>query len=71
MARNVTWADLSRAQRTAVLAGAAVEIVVTAWAAHDLWRRPAEEVRGPKALWAAALVVQPFGPLAYRRYGRR
>lgn len=62
---------MSGTQRTVVVAGSAVELALTAWAAHDLWTRPAEEVRGRKGLWAAALVVQPFGPLAYWRYGRR
>lgn len=66
-----TWGDLSAAQRTAVVAAGAVELVVTASAMRDLTRRPAGAVRGPKALWAASMAVQPFGPLAYWAFGRR
>jgi hypothetical protein len=38
---------------------------------RDLARRPSANVRGPKALWVAACVVQPIGPLAYFAFGRR
>jgi hypothetical protein len=54
-----------------VIAGAAVEIVLTGWALRDLKRRPAESIRGPKAAWVASFVVQPFGPVAYAGFGRR
>jgi hypothetical protein len=64
------WSDLSPVEQRAVIAGAAAEIVLTAWALRDLKRRPAESVRGPKAAWVASFVVQPFGPLAYVFFGR-
>jgi hypothetical protein len=64
------WSDLTPAQRKAVLAGGAVEAVVTAVALRDLARRPASEVRGPKWLWVLSFAVQPFGPLAYLAAGR-
>ncbi len=44
---------------------------MTAVALRDLARRPAEGVRGPKALWAVACFVQPVGPVAYLAVGRR
>ena len=65
------WSDLTPLQQRLVVAGVAVELVVTSIAARDLARRAAADVRGPKALWALALVVQPVGPLAYLRLGRR
>jgi hypothetical protein len=71
MASKMTWADLSPTQRKAVVAAAAAELVLTTWALRDLWTRPAERVRGPKALWGASLVVQPFGPVGYLAFGRR
>ena len=37
----------------------------------DLVRRPAEQVRGRKAIWAVGLLVQPFGPIAYLGWGAR
>ena len=65
------WAAMSRSQRMGTVALGAVEIVATTVAAADLARRPREQIRGPKALWWPALVVQPFGPFAYLLLGRR
>jgi hypothetical protein len=45
--------------------------VLTSWAASDLRRRPADQVRGPKVAWAMSFAVQPFGPIAYLSLGRR
>jgi hypothetical protein len=49
----------------------AVELVLTSLAVADLRRRPADEIRGPKALWLLASFVQPVGPIAYFVLGRR
>jgi hypothetical protein len=66
-----SWNDLTPAQRRMVVAGGAVELVLTTWAASDLRRRPTDQVRGPKAAWAMAFAVQPLGPIAYLAVGRR
>jgi hypothetical protein len=71
MRQKKRWSDLSRGQQVAIVAGAVVELAMTASALGDLIRRPREQVRGPKAMWALACVVQPVGPLAYKRFGRR
>jgi hypothetical protein len=65
------WSDLTDGQRAAVVAGAAVELVLTTLALVDLVRRPAAQVRGRKPLWALGSVVQPVGPIAYLLFGRR
>jgi len=65
------WSDLKPWQRTAIAVAAAVELVVTLTALIDLARRPAHRVRGPKLAWALGCFVQPVGPLAYLRFGRR
>ena len=65
------WSDLTPTQQKAIIAGGAVEVIVTALALRDLARRPASEVRGRKSLWVLSFVVQPFGPLAYLLRGRR
>ena len=70
-AKKKSWSDLTPWQRRLVIAGGAVELVLTTTAARDLARRDTSDVRGPKALWAAAFVVQPVGPLAYFAVGRR
>ena len=72
MARNKKkWSDLTPAQQRAIKVGGVLEAVLTALALRDLAGRPADRVRGPKALWAVSFVVQPFGPLAYFAAGRR
>jgi hypothetical protein len=71
MNSNRRWRDLSGRAKTATVTLGVCEAVLTATAARDLFHRPAEEVRGPKALWWPALVIQPVGPLAYLTAGRR
>ena len=71
MSERIEWADLPRWQQTGVLVLGAVEVVLTTVAVTDLVRRPREQVRGRKALWALGLPVQPFGPIAYLVFGRR
>lgn len=70
-AQKRSWSDLSRTQRRLIIAGGAVESVITTVALRDLARRPGSQVRGPKAAWALGCVVQPVGPVAYLLLGRR
>jgi uncharacterized membrane protein len=65
------WSDLTPPQKTAVLVGGVAELVMTIAALRDVRRRPAAQVRGPKAFWVLTFVVQPFGPLLYFVLGRR
>jgi len=65
------WSDLGPVEQRAIIAGGAAEAVMTSYALVDLARRPKSRVRGPKLLWVLGFVVQPFGPLAYLRWGRR
>jgi hypothetical protein len=71
MAGGRKWSDLTPRQRGAVVVLGAVEVVLTTIALRDLARRDAAEVRGPKLLWRAACLVQPFGPVSYLVLGRR
>ena len=68
------WNDLSPARRRLVVAVGVLDAGLRAWALLDLKNRPAEEVKGPKALWGLALtVVSSAGvlPTAYLLLGRR
>ncbi|WP_344237951.1 hypothetical protein [Kribbella hippodromi] len=68
------WADLSPRYRRLIVIGAAAEGVLKVAALVDLARRPAAEVKGPKALWAVVItLVNSVGaaPIAYWMYGRR
>jgi hypothetical protein len=70
MAR-MKWSDLSDRQRVLIVTAAAAEISMKIAALVDIKRRPAEEIRGPKALWRAAMAVNLLGPLSYFAFGRR
>ena len=71
MDRRKQWSDLSPAQQRSVIAAGVVQVLLAAAALLDLRRRPAEEVRGSKKLWAAATMVNFVGPIAYFVFGRR
>lgn len=68
------WSDLSPRTRRAIAVAGTVDAGLKVWALRDLRRRPAEQVRGPKSAWAAALVLvngAGVGPLGYYLLGRR
>jgi hypothetical protein len=65
------WQHMPRWQQAGVVALAATEVVLTTRAAVDLARRSRSGVRGPKLLWWPVLTVQPFGPVAYLKWGRK
>jgi hypothetical protein len=67
------WSDLSSRQRTLIILAVAVETALKVVMLIDLKRRPADQVRGPKGLWAATALANTAGlaPLAYLVFGRR
>ncbi len=71
MARR--WSDLSPRSRKLIIAGAVAETGLKVAVLVDLKRRPAAQVRGPKRMWAAAMLVNSAGllPLSYFAFGRR
>lgn len=69
--KDIRWSDLSKGQRRLLVAAAAAEGALKIAALVDIQRRPAEQIRGPKALWRSAMVVNLLGPLSYFAFGRR
>jgi hypothetical protein len=65
------WAELSDRQRAFLLAAAAGELSLKIAALIDIKRRPASGIRGPKALWRAAMAINLLGPLSYFVIGRK
>jgi hypothetical protein len=65
------WSDLSTRQRSGVAGAGLVQLALLVAALVDLRRRPAEQVNGKKAIWAAVSFVNFVGPLAYFAFGRR
>ncbi len=67
------WSDLSERNRRIITVVAAVETVLKVLMLADLKRRPAEQVKGSKRVWAVSTIVNSAGiiPLAYFVFGRR
>lgn len=65
------WSDLTPGQRAGVVIGGMVQFALMVLAQRDLSRRPAGEIRGPKALWRVAVLINFVGPIAYFVFGRR
>jgi hypothetical protein len=66
------WQDLGQVQRRAIVGVAVAETVLKAAMLIDLKRRRANEVRGPRWLWAASALTNSAGvvPAAYFVFGR-
>ncbi|KRF38906.1 PLDc N-terminal domain-containing protein [Terrabacter sp. Soil810] len=71
MAQKKKWSDLTSGQQTAILVAGCIQLSLAATAWADLARRPASEVAGSKAKWAAIIAINFVGPLAYFARGRR
>ena len=71
MSKKKRWSDLSTEQRAGVAGAGVVQVALLVAALVDLWRRPREEVKGSKAIWAAVSFVNFVGPIAYFKFGRR
>jgi hypothetical protein len=68
---NKRWGDLSSTQRKAVVLSGVVQLGLLAAALADIYRRPAQEIRGDKRLWAVVALVNFVGPVSYFLFGRR
>jgi hypothetical protein len=65
------WSDLSGRQRKLLVTAAGCEAALKVAALVDIQRRPPNQIRGPKAMWRAAMVVNLLGPLSYFLVGRK
>jgi hypothetical protein len=65
------WEDLSAGQKAAILLTGTIQVGLLLAALTDIYRRPAGEIRGSKALWAATSFVNFIGPVSYFLFGRR
>jgi len=66
-----SWKDLSPLARFGTLAAAAIQLTLLVAAQRDISHRPAEQIRGSKALWRAATLVNFVGPGSYFAFGRK
>ncbi len=65
------WADMQLAQRRMLGVSFAVQLALLAAALIDIRRRPREQIRGPKGIWAGVSFINFIGPAAYFVFGRK
>lgn len=65
------YRGLSPAARVGVWAALALELALIVAAQRDIHRRPANRIRGPKALWRVVATQNVVGPAAYYAFGRK
>jgi hypothetical protein len=63
--------QLTPAARTALGVAGFVQVVLAFLAFWDLAHRDPADVRGPKAAWIPAILVNWIGPLSYFTFGIR
>lgn len=63
--------DLPAGGKIAVIVTVIAQLTLMVAALRDLYKRPAEQVKGPKPAWAAASLINFFGPITYFTFGRR
>jgi hypothetical protein len=74
MAAQRRWNDLSPRTRKLIIVAAVADSILKRAALIDIKRRPANQIRGPKWLWAPmVVVVNSVGvvPISYFVFGRR
>ena len=65
------WSDMSDRRKTIILVAISVQVSLLLTALSDIYRRPAEKVRGSKWAWTAASFVNFVGPISYFLFGRK
>ena len=70
-ARKKTWAELPPLAKFGTITAAGVQLSFLLAAQRDITRRPAEQIRGSKALWRVATLVNFIGPTSYFTFGVR
>ena len=67
------WGDLTAREKAPLVLRGIVQFALLAAALTDIYRRPAEEIKGSKWLWSATAFVNfmGIGPIAYFAFGRK
>ncbi len=69
--KKKSWKELSPMARFGTVAAAIVQLVLLIAAQRDISRRPAEQIRGSKAVWRAVTLINFIGPGSYFAFGRK
>ena len=68
-ARKKAWKDLSPAAKFGTITTAVVQLSLLVAAQTDITRRPADQIRGSKAMWRVATLINFVGPGSYFTFG--
>jgi hypothetical protein len=69
--KKKTWKEMPPMARFGILVAAAVQLSLLVAAQRDISRRPAEQIRGSKAMWRMVTLVNFVGPGSYFVFGRK
>ncbi|WP_427004617.1 PLDc N-terminal domain-containing protein [Pseudarthrobacter sp. H2] len=69
--KKKSWKELSPMARFGTVAAAIVQLSLLIAAQRDISRRPAEQIRGSKAVWRAVTLINFIGPGSYFAFGRK
>lgn len=64
-----TWKELSPMAKFSTITVASAQLSLLIAAQRDIGRRPAEQIRGSKAFWRVATLVNFVGPGSYFTFG--
>ncbi|RKR12515.1 hypothetical protein [Arthrobacter oryzae] len=67
--RKKSWKELPPRAKVGTIVGAIVQLSLLFAAQRDISRRPAVEIRGSKAMWRVATLVNFIGPGCYFTFG--
>ena len=70
---GVPWRDRTNKQRVRMILQGGIQLALLTAALWDIRRRPADQIKGSKRMWALVSGVNflGLGPIAYFLFGRR
>lgn len=65
------WSELSGPAKVGSVVIGVIQVSLMIAALVDIYRRPAEEINGSKAMWTGLAFINTVGPIAYFVKGRK
>jgi Phospholipase_D-nuclease N-terminal len=69
--KKKSWKELPPLAKFGTVVAGAVQLTLLVVAQRDISRRPAEQIRGSKALWRVVTLFNFIGPGSYFVFGRK
>lgn len=69
--KKKTWKEMPPLARAGTIVAAVVQLSLLIAAQRDISRRPAEQIRGSKAMWRMVTLINFVGPGSYFAFGRK